>query len=164
VVTSWQKDSLSQRAAVELLGCRFNSCWQACNCIPLQLLSDSFKKYILTIIKKFPFEIFIYKTMISLLLLPYLSRLLINISHIQYWLFATFLQSVAKPARQFGHAMQILNHYHYSFLYKLIVFTVYEQGNICIAWPWNCRAGFVTACNPSYYTCKQFVGVFSLCF
>ena len=24
--------------------------------------------------------------------------------------------SVAKPARQFGHAMQILNHYHYSFL------------------------------------------------
>ena len=23
---------------------------------------------------------------------------------------------VAKPARQFGHAMQIINHYHYSFL------------------------------------------------
>jgi hypothetical protein len=33
MVTSWQKDSLSQRAAVELQGCRFNSCWQACNCI-----------------------------------------------------------------------------------------------------------------------------------
>ena len=41
--------------------------------------------------------------------------------------------TVAKPARQFGYAMQILNHYHYSFLYKLIVFTVYEHGNICIA-------------------------------
>jgi hypothetical protein len=50
---------------------------------------------------------------------------------------------VAKPARQFGHAMQILNHYHYSFLQKLIVFTVYGHGNICIAWP-NCRAGFAT--------------------
>jgi hypothetical protein len=50
---------------------------------------------------------------------------------------------VAKPAHQFGHAMQILNYYHYSFLYKLIVFTVYEHGNICIAWP-NCRAGFAT--------------------
>jgi hypothetical protein len=53
----------------------------------------------------------------------------------------TTFGTVAKPARQFGHAMQILNHYHYSFLYKLIVFTVYEHGNICISWP-NCRAGF----------------------
>jgi hypothetical protein len=40
-------------------------------------------------------------------------------------------KAVAKPARQFGHAMQILN--HHSFLYKMIVFTVYEHGNICIA-------------------------------
>jgi hypothetical protein len=39
------------------------------------------------------------------------------------------LKTVAKPARQFGHAMQILN---YSFLQKLIVFTVYEHGNICM--------------------------------
>ena len=51
---------------------------------------------------------------------------------------------MAKPARQFDHAMQILNHYHYSFLSKWIVFTVYEHGNICIAWP-NCRASFATA-------------------
>ena len=27
----------------------------------------------------------------------------------------TRVQQVAKPARQFGHAMQISNHYHYSF-------------------------------------------------
>jgi hypothetical protein len=39
--------------------------------------------------------------------------------------------AVAKPAREFSHAMQILN--HHSFLYKLIVFPVYEHGNICIA-------------------------------
>ena len=32
MVTSWQNDSLKVRAAVELQGCRFNSCWQACNC------------------------------------------------------------------------------------------------------------------------------------
>jgi hypothetical protein len=64
------------------------------------------------------------------------------------WLFVIRLHRhradpVAKPARQFGHAMQITNCYHYSFLYKLIVFMVNEHGNICIAWP-NCRAGFAT--------------------
>ena len=57
---------------------------------------------------------------------------------------------VAKPARQFGHAMHNLNHYHYSFLPKLIVFTVYEHGNICIAWP-NCRAGFATGKNQTVF-------------
>jgi hypothetical protein len=41
MVTSWQKDSLSQRAAVELQGCRFNSCWQACNCIKTVCTSTS---------------------------------------------------------------------------------------------------------------------------
>ena len=38
----------------------------------------------------------------------------------------TTVYTVAKPARQFGHAMQISNH-HYSFLYNLIVFTVCEH-------------------------------------
>ena len=31
------------RAAVEFQGWRFNSCWHVCNCISLQLLSDSSK-------------------------------------------------------------------------------------------------------------------------
>ena len=38
--------------------------------------------------------------------------------------------SVAQPARQFSPAMQIQNYYHYSFLCKLIIFTVNEHENI----------------------------------
>jgi hypothetical protein len=41
--------------------------------------------------------------------------------------------------------MQIQNYYHYSFLWKLIVFTVNEHENICIA-GLNRRAGYATAC------------------
>ena len=39
--------------------------------------------------------------------------------------------------------MQIENYYHYSFLQKLIVFTVNEHENICIA-GLNRQAGYVT--------------------
>ena len=39
--------------------------------------------------------------------------------------------------------MQIQNYYHYSFLWKLIVFTVNEHKNICIA-GLNRRAGYAT--------------------
>jgi hypothetical protein len=48
--------------------------------------------------------------------------------------------SVAQPAQQFSPAMQIQNYYHYSFLWKLIVFTVNEHKNICIG-ELNSRAG-----------------------
>ena len=41
--------------------------------------------------------------------------------------------AVAKPTRRFSHAMQILNHCHYSFLKKFIVFTVDKHENSCIA-------------------------------
>ena len=50
---------------------------------------------------------------------------------------------VAYPARQFSPAMQISNYYRYSFLLKLIVFTVNEHENICIAGI-NRRAGYAT--------------------
>ena len=40
--------------------------------------------------------------------------------------------------------MQILNHYHYSFLKKFLIFTAFEHENNSIAWP-NCRTGFATA-------------------
>ena len=49
------------------------------------------------------------------------------LKHIQYYTYT------AKPARLFSHAMQILNHYHHSFLLKLIVFTVCKHENICKA-------------------------------
>ena len=44
-----------------------------------------------------------------------------------------YQETVAKPARKFGHAMQILNHYHYSFLQKFIVSSAFEPENISIA-------------------------------
>ena len=40
--------------------------------------------------------------------------------------------SVAKSAQHVSHAMQIVNHYHYSFLSKLIVFTGCKHANNCI--------------------------------
>jgi hypothetical protein len=43
------------------------------------------------------------------------------------------LFSVGQPARQFSPAMQIQNYYHHSFLQKLIVFTVNDHENICLA-------------------------------
>ena len=43
------------------------------------------------------------------------------------------IKSVARSARQLNHAMQILNHHHYSFLWKLIVSTVCKHDNIGIA-------------------------------
>ena len=42
-----------------------------------------------------------------------------------------------------------LNHYHYSFLLRLIPFIVYKHRKICIAWL-NCRAVFATACSVAY--------------
>ena len=50
---------------------------------------------------------------------------------------------VAKPARRFSPALQILSNYHYSFLQKFIVFTVNEHQKISIA-GLNCQAGFAT--------------------
>ena len=58
------------------------------------------------------------------------TLLLICISNHRFSGFS--VHPVAKPARQFSHAMQILNHYHYLFLQKLIVFTVCKHENICI--------------------------------
>ena len=43
-------------------------------------------------------------------------------------------------------SMQILNHYRYSFLYKLTVFTVNVHENFCIA-GLNHRAVYATACG-----------------
>ena len=53
----------------------------------------------------------------------YLLNILVNIRY------------VAQLAQQFSPARQISNHYHYLYLYKLIVFTLNEYENICIAGP-----------------------------
>ena len=61
------------------------------------------------------------------------------------WLITNVLSvSTAKPAQQFGYAMYKLNHYHYSFLKKLISYTVYKHRKICICMTKR-RAAFATA-------------------
>ena len=42
-----------------------------------------------------------------------------------------------------GHANANLNHYHFSFLWKLIPCKVYKHRKICICMT-KCRAGFAT--------------------
>ena len=70
--------------------------------------------------------------------------------------------SSSEASPTFGHENANLNRYRYSFLYKLISYTVYKHRKICICMT-KCRAGFATVHQVMRYDMSPKQLICSIC-